>query len=155
MIIPITLFALTLTILGFGAEGTKAEEEATQVQASDEGWIWLDMEADPEEPATSPASESTDERGLTSLDPLVWETLPDGRGSGGINKDGSIYACDDNPDNWGVRTHYITSNSGEDHVGDGNGSEDGCGIEFPFDGSSVIAFRVCAGVNGADTVCKP
>jgi hypothetical protein len=158
MMIPITLFALTLTIVGFGAVGTAAEEEATQVQAGDAGWNWRDPEADPAEPATSPDSEFTDEMSATlQADAVIiaYEVLPNHRGYGGVLSDGRIFACDTRADNWGVRTHYITSRGGREHVGDGNGSRGGCGIERPYDGYPVILFRVCAGVNGADTVCRP
>lgn len=81
--------------------------------------------------------------------------LLDGRGYGGVTSDHRyVYACDTKADGWGVRTWYYWRTSGGseylDHVGDGNGSQSGCGREY---GGTVVRFLVCAGPNGADYTC--
>ncbi|MEU1520156.1 hypothetical protein ABZ490_49995 [Streptomyces sp. NPDC005811] len=79
-----------------------------------------------------------------------------GRGYGKVTTGGTyVTACDTNADNWGVRTRYYTSNGVTGVVGDANGSSSGCGGEEPTGGGRVLAVRVCAGVNGADTSCTP
>ena len=82
--------------------------------------------------------------------------LPNGRGNGGFQDGtGLVYACDTKPDNWGVRTHYTTSNGIKDTVGDADGSKGGCGRKPLKGGGYLTALSVCAGVNGADTTCVP
>jgi hypothetical protein len=67
-----------------------------------------------------------------------------------------IRACDKNEDGWGVRTIYETRRV-QDHVGDRNGGAEGsgCGTEGPSLGGPVLRFRVCAGPDGANTICNP
>jgi hypothetical protein len=82
------------------------------------------------------------------------------RGYGGVNNSGRhVYACDTKKDNWGVRTRfvYVVRGSSAEHsdvVGDGNGgASNGCGIrDLPSD-LHAVRFKVCTGVNGADTEC--
>jgi hypothetical protein len=80
-------------------------------------------------------------------------TLPDSRGYGGNDGSYRVYACDTRADNWGVRTWYGMANGTYDHVGDANGSSSGCGSESTP--SAVVWIQVCAGPNGADSVCVP
>jgi hypothetical protein len=79
--------------------------------------------------------------------------LPDNRGYGYNDGSYRVVACDTRADNWGVRTYYGMANGHYDLVGDANGSASGCGAESTP--SPVVWIRVCAGVNGADTVCRP
>ncbi|MFF3210753.1 hypothetical protein ACFYYB_08805 [Streptomyces sp. NPDC002886] len=66
-------------------------------------------------------------------------------GAGAVSDDRyGVSACDGKADNRGIRTEYVTSNGGFDHVGDANGSAGGCGSERSFDGYPISAFRVCA-----------
>ncbi|NUT53498.1 MAG: hypothetical protein HOV94_40355 [Saccharothrix sp.] len=56
-------------------------------------------------------------------------------------------------DGWGVRTYFGMSGGRWDMVGDGNGSDGGCGWKTAAD--TVQWYRVCAGPDGADNVCRP
>ncbi len=80
----------------------------------------------------------------------VWVAI----GHGGVKSSHTrAYACDTLADNRGVRTWYWTAAGGLYAVGDANGSKSGCGEESSRDGSTITAYQVCAGVNGADTYC--
>lgn len=77
-------------------------------------------------------------------------------GSGGVrNSHTRIYACDFKAEGMGVRTHYQLRNGSVGYVGDGNGSQEGCGDRYvTTTGNPVIYFTVCAGYNGADDWCE-
>ncbi|WP_066944060.1 hypothetical protein [Streptomyces lushanensis] len=82
------------------------------------------------------------------------------RGYGGVDDDGlRVYACDTNPDNWGVRTHYTYRNStggtATRTVSDANGVTTGCGEQNMARSTPALSYQVCTGRAGADTVCSP
>jgi hypothetical protein len=85
----------------------------------------------------------------------VW--LDSGRGYGASIDQLFVEACDEEADNLGIRTEYLTADEGRFHVGDGNGSQEGCGLERAEDNSTVVSIRVCAHDPdlGKDIECTP
>ncbi|RZU49965.1 hypothetical protein EV385_1722 [Krasilnikovia cinnamomea] len=65
------------------------------------------------------------------------------------------YVHDDAADNKGLRIHLWTSTPGTKYVvGDGNGSQRGDGWKT-VSGERITYYKVCAGVDGVDSICSP
>jgi hypothetical protein len=73
-------------------------------------------------------------------------------GHGGVIRSGyKLYACDDRADGTGVRTEVQLSNGYSDSVGDGNGSQAGCGEKLTPGQSYAVQYRVCWGAGSTCT----
>ena len=79
----------------------------------------------------------------------VWiGDIPYAAGTGWVDNHNTAIACDQVADGRGIRTEYTyrTGNGVIDtgSVGDGNGSQKGCGSGRAPGGATMRAFRVCA-----------
>ena len=78
-----------------------------------------------------------------------------GRGCGQVySSHQGVQTCDTNPEGWGVRTYYRLRSGYVNNVPDYNGAAAPCGQATVGSWSNpVVALNVCAGNNGANTVC--
>lgn len=71
-------------------------------------------------------------------------------GHGGVIRSGyKLYACDDRPDGTGIRTEVKLNTGYTDYVGDGNGSQPGCGEKLTPGQAYALQYRICWG----ETTC--